>query len=592
MTTPHNRPAGSEPTAANHPPPPRLDELLATVPNAAGFLPKAEQPATHEMLAPPAAADELGRVGHFRVLKLLGSGGMGMVFLAEDQALGRQVALKIMKPRADDQELAGLRFLNEARAIAKIKHDNLVTIYQVGQEGNTFYYAMELLAGETLESRIKRGQRWQIGEILRIGQELASGLAAMHEHGLIHRDIKPSNIWLETRGEGQGARGEYMKGHAPRVAPHPPRAKILDFGLVRDVNEEIALTETGIVMGTPAFMSPEQVRAKKVDARSDLYSFGCILYRLCTGRYPHEATGTMAQLAAVVADEPTAASELNPALPPALARLVMQLLAKNPEDRPQSAAAVAERLKMLREGLAEPNRSVRESADNSSLDLSYDTSELRLQPPSFLQRHWRKLLLAGGAGACMLAFGLAALLLVILALPHVPGLKKGPPPPPPPAAEAEVKFLSEMKPVQAVSWPFFGKKEMDKDKGKKQPKGFEFDRLSVNGEPSPHGIFMHAAPPFAPPASLSYQLDKRFKTFLAKVSLADSSNGSNAAIRFAVYADGKRIWESKPVWTRADTQDVNLDVADVNLLKLEVAVQGEDVGGAHGAWVEPRLIGR
>lgn len=150
------------------------------------------------------------------------------------------------------------------------------------------------------------------------------------------------------------------------------------------------------------------------------------------------------------------------------------------------------------------------------------------------------------------------------------------------------------EPVKKANWPFFKKKDKDKDKdkGKKSPKDLEFDRVVVNGELSPHGIFKHAAPPFDAPASLSYQLDKKFQSFTTKVSLADSSRGAEAPLVFTVYGDDKLLWQSKYVLTQTDTQEITLDVKDVTVLKLEVTVQGEDVGGAHGAWIEPHLVRR
>jgi hypothetical protein len=150
------------------------------------------------------------------------------------------------------------------------------------------------------------------------------------------------------------------------------------------------------------------------------------------------------------------------------------------------------------------------------------------------------------------------------------------------------QFLSQMQPVQMV---IFKKKDKDKDKEKKPPKEID-ERVVVNQEPSPHGIFMHAAPPFDMPASHSYKLDKKFQSFSTKVSLNDSSFGSKEPLLFTVFGDGKELWQSKPVRTQADPQGITLDVKDVSILKLQVTIQGNDVGGAHGAWIEPYLVRR
>src|SRR5262249_52432632 len=149
-------------------------------------------------LSPPQAADEIGRLGHYRVLKLLGSGGMGMVFQAEDCTLKRQVALKAMKPAMAADEGNKQRFLREAQRTAAIEHDHIVTIYQVGEENDVPYLARKLLQGQSLEDRLKQEGGWlQLPEVLRIGREISEGLAAAHAKELIHRDIKPANIWLE-----------------------------------------------------------------------------------------------------------------------------------------------------------------------------------------------------------------------------------------------------------------------------------------------------------------------------------------------------------------------------------------------------------
>jgi serine/threonine protein kinase len=285
--------------------------------------------ATLEMssfLRPGAGPDELGRLGGYRVLAILGQGGMGVVFRAEDLQLKRSVALKAMRPALIGNDMQRQRFLREAQAMAAVKHDHVVTIYQVDQDHGVPYLAMEFLEGETLEERLQREVKLAMPEVLRIGREVALGLAAAHKHGLIHRDIKPANIWLEE-----------LRG----------RVKILDFGLARAAGPDSQLTQSGIILGTPAYMAPEQARAESVDARCDLFSLGCVLYRACTGTMPFKGTDMMSTLMAVAMDTPRPPRELNPAVSPALAELLRQLLAKDPAERPASATAVAEALENL-----------------------------------------------------------------------------------------------------------------------------------------------------------------------------------------------------------------------------------------------------
>ena len=282
--------------------------------------------AHYPFLLPAAEPGELGRLGNYRVLRVLGSGGMCTVFAAEDVALRRPVALKVMHPElaADPDNNGWQRFLREARSLAGIKHRHLVTVYQAFEERGAACLVMELLEGESLEGRLRRTPPPDVAEVVRVGREVAVGLAALHDRGLVHRDVKPGNVWLEA-----------PDGHV----------KILDLGLVRSAAEEMHLTESGMVVGTPAYMSPEQVRGKAVDARSDLFSLGCVLYTLCTGRPPFEGDTPLARAAALAADEPPPARGLNRAVPRALSDLIAELLAKNPNDRPTTAAEVADRLR-------------------------------------------------------------------------------------------------------------------------------------------------------------------------------------------------------------------------------------------------------
>ncbi|MFQ3591659.1 MAG: protein kinase [Gemmataceae bacterium] len=269
-------------------------------------------------LAPPLEPGELGRLAGYRIWEVVGAGGMGVVFRAEELSLQREVALKAMLPSLAAHPAARQRFRREARAAAALQHDHIVTIYQVGEARGIPFLVMPFLRGQSLETRLQRDSRLPEPEVRRIGRELAEGLLAIHEHGLVHRDIKPGNIWLE--------------GEAGRV-------KILDFGLARSLTDG-HLTQQGSLVGSPAFMSPEQARRQPVDSRADLFSLGCVLYLLVSGRLPFEGEDALSTLFAITSSEPPPLVECSPEL----ARLIHQLLAKDPQARPASARRVLSEL--------------------------------------------------------------------------------------------------------------------------------------------------------------------------------------------------------------------------------------------------------
>lgn len=274
-------------------------------------------------LRAPEGPGELGRLGNYRVLKVLGAGGMGMVLQAEDPLLKRNVALKVMRAELASSEQMRRRFLREAQATAAIEHPNIVHIYQVGEDRGVPYLAMPFLKGETLDARLQREGRLPAPEVVRIGKQVADGLAAAHEHGLIHRDIKPANIWLEASTGW---------------------VKIVDFGLARAAVDDTHLTATGTVLGTPAYMAPEQARSESVDHRCDLFSLGAVLYRMTTGELPFKGKDTMSILMSLANTVPKPVHELYPGTPRPLSDLIAQLLAKDQNKRPASAKAVSQAL--------------------------------------------------------------------------------------------------------------------------------------------------------------------------------------------------------------------------------------------------------
>ncbi|MDR3618727.1 MAG: protein kinase [Paludisphaera borealis] len=265
----------------------------------------------------------LGKLGSYDVLRVIGRGGMGVVFLGRDRALDRLVAIKVLTPGMSATPAARRRFAREAKAAAAVVHEHVVAIHAVDSlPQGVPYLVMQYIAGKSLQDVIDRGKTPELAEILRIGSQAASALAAAHAQGLIHRDVKPANILLENGVE---------------------RVKITDFGLARAV-DDATMTQSGVVAGTPQYMSPEQAGGDAIDHRTDLFSLGSVLYTLCTGQAPFRGLSSMATLRKVCEQTPRPIQELNPEIPSWLVRIIDRLHAKNPADRYGSAAEVADLL--------------------------------------------------------------------------------------------------------------------------------------------------------------------------------------------------------------------------------------------------------
>ena len=260
--------------------------------------------------------------GRYDILASLGNGGMGAVYRARDLELGEEVALKTLRrDLVGDPQLIE-RFKTEIRLARRISHRNVVRTHDLGEWHGTYFLTMEYVEGITVRELIDTRGRLAADAVLAIGSQLADALAVAHEEGVIHRDIKPQNLLLD----GQGV------------------LKVMDFGVARLAERGNQLTEAGLIVGTPAYMPPEQLFGEEIDARADLWACGVVLYECLTGRLPFEAGTPMALIAMVIQDEPTPLAELAADAPPALAGLVMQLLSKRREDRVPSAQALRERL--------------------------------------------------------------------------------------------------------------------------------------------------------------------------------------------------------------------------------------------------------
>lgn len=260
---------------------------------------------------------------HFEVLATLGRGGCGIVYKVFDRKLRREAAIKTMSAEMAATSPARRRFVREARAAAAVRHENVVQIYAV-EESDTPYLVMEYIPGKSLHEHLAEHGPLAVAEVLRIGAQVARGLGAAHDQGLVHRDVKPANILVEW-ADGQ------------------PRVKLTDFGIARAA-DDASLTHSGTVVGTPMYMSPEQARGEAVDHRSDLFSLGSVLYEMTAGRPPFRAANSLAVLQRVAGEEPRPVREIIPETPEWLCDVITRLQASRPEDRFQTARAVADLL--------------------------------------------------------------------------------------------------------------------------------------------------------------------------------------------------------------------------------------------------------
>src|SRR5262245_16793244 len=344
-------------------------------------------------------------LSHYRLLEKIGAGGMGVIWKALDTNLGRHTALKVLPPELTADPDRRRRLMREARTAASVTHPNIATIYEVGEFEGTMYVSMELVQGRTLRSVIG-GRPMTIGEALRVGTEIAEGLARAHEAGIVHRDLKPENIIVGADG----------------------RPRILDFGLAKLVEQRDVLrsqlsqqetrteelTQEGTILGTPAYMSPEQIRGEDVDVRSDIFSFGVVLYEMVTGRLPFKGQSRFDTLAAILKEPAEAASGLNALVPAKLDEVLEKCLDKNAGARYQSCQDLVVDLKRLGKEI--------ESGASRSYGGSPASSTIAVAARPATRRG-----MGGAAGALLLLIGAAVIWLVRSQRGLEPGANAGQP---------------------------------------------------------------------------------------------------------------------------------------------------------------------
>lgn len=351
-----------------------------------------------DMLAPTDDPEMLGRLGDYEIMGVVGVGGMGAVLKGFDKSLRRVVAIKIMAPHLAGSGPARARFRREAQAAAAITHDCVIDIYGVAEAGGLPYLVMPYARGPSLQTRIDRGGPLTATEVLSIGRQIASGLAAAHEQGVVHRDIKPANILLNDGIE---------------------RLLITDFGVARAM-DDASMTKTGVIAGTPQYMSPEQARGEAVDRRSDLFSLGSVLYTACTGRAPFRSEAAYGILRRIIEADPRPIAEINPDVPHWLCRIIDRLMSKHPADRYETAAEVAELLEICLAHVRQPDQVALPGSLNSTVAPA--TTKQAVSRPRF--HRFVRIGVASMIGSLILA-GLSLVVVQVTDAPDISGPWQG-----------------------------------------------------------------------------------------------------------------------------------------------------------------------
>ncbi|NTV81038.1 MAG: protein kinase, partial [Candidatus Aminicenantes bacterium] len=313
--------------------------------------------------------------GRYEIIEELGRGGMGRVYRAEDRKVKEEVALKLIKPEIAADKKVIERFTNELRTARKIGHRNVGRMYDIGEDGGSHYITMEYVSGQDLKGLIRQSKRLSVNTALSIAKEVCEGLAEAHRLGIVHRDLKPSNIMIDREGT----------------------ARIMDFGIARTVKGS-GLTGAGVMIGTPEYMSPEQVEAKDVDQRSDIYSLGIILYEMLTGMPPFEADSPFAVGIKQKSEIPKDPRGVNPQVPADLSEVILKCLEKGKQDRYQTAAHLKSELERVEQGLPKTDLAPARGRPLTSREITVRLSLKKVALP----------------GMAVLALAAAAILLLVL----------------------------------------------------------------------------------------------------------------------------------------------------------------------------------
>jgi serine/threonine protein kinase len=521
-------------------------------------------------------------LGNYVILEMLGAGGMGKVFKAMHRRMERVVVLKLLPPEMTQSPVAVERFQREVKAAARLSHPNIVAAYDADEAGGVHFLIMEYVEGSDLKHVVQTQGPLTIGQALSCVGQVARGLEHAHAAGVIHRDIKPANLLLGTDGV----------------------VKILDMGLARMSDKDSPpraapqrdLTKLGNIVGTSHYMAPEQAAGtNRIDKRVDIYSLGCTLYFLLTGKPPFEGDTIEEVLWAHLERPIPSLTTARPDAPAALDAVFQRMLAKKSDERFATVTEVIAALKSCKAGLSRPklplarrSRPQASPTDEATFaeagesQLDFGLPKVTLVPPT---RRRRLSVFVAGAG--VLLVGLAAAVVYAIRPPSEPLAATTQRQAPTRAAEAPGSRTKEPEPGYLCDLPERDVAVGYGRFGKKGDLGYGNNRITFKGVPSPHGLSMH--PPDRGSARVAYMLEKKYRTFRAMVAINDDIDSSETALVFKVSGDGKLLWQSKPLKKRGEGDECIVPVAMIERLELEVHCPGSSEN-AHAVWVEARLL--